>query len=163
MNKETRLAELQKYSETYTKQLARANELLSALQGYSKQTINKTFFVHYFTSHDENGEIRKDWKGNIITSFSFSDKQWEWSSYYKRIYLADSEYIEVNDTSTSEVIRATKEKKELIENWLANNKKSIEKLEKLDEQKILAELRAIKDKYDCSEFWYELLDQVKYN
>lgn len=164
MTKQEKINQYKSYITSTEKQLARANLLLSAVQSWSKKTINKTFFEHYFTTHNEQGEVSKDWKGNINTSFYFCDPEYNFNKYAKRVFIHDGEYITVNDTSTFELAEKTKQFIEAKEQGLERYNKVIKDLEAIDEQAIVKDLLAVYKKHNCDELWRDILDdyQVKY-
>ncbi len=175
MEKEKRIAELLKYKDQYAKVLTRLETLLTALKDYNKDAINKTFFEKYFSmkydsSYDyipegsKIGDIRKDWKGNIYTEFHFSDKRWDWEKYYKRIYLAESEYLEASSNKRLDIIKETEQKIDSVKNWIANNDKELANVQSVDEKQLVADLIAVYKKHNAPEIWDKVLSsyEVKY-
>ena len=162
MTKQEKINQYKSYIISTEKQLARASELLSAVQSWDKNKINKTFFEHYFTMHNEQGEVLKDWKGNTITSFAFSEPAY--TNYIKRVFIAEGEYIEVNDTTTSELAGKTRQFIEAKRQGLERYNKVIKDLEAIDEQAIIKDLLAVYKKHNCDELWRDILEdyQVKY-
>lgn len=162
MIKERKIKQLEESNEQRKAVLVRLNKLRMALEEYDKPTINKTFFEKYFTLHEDSGEVSKNWKGEIQTGFRFSDKQYSFDRFYKRIYLAGSEYLEVQDNTKEGIYNAVKSRIKVLEEWIEDNKKKQKNLRAINETKILKELRLLKDQYKADEIWSELLDEVKY-
>lgn len=119
------------YIKEYNDAIVRGYKLLDALEDYTKDTINKTFFEKYFTSKYTSewkelpqgvkvGDVRKDWKGKIYTEFSLSDSQFSFQKPF-RIFLANSQYIEdIENRNRSHIIEKTKEKIDLLKSWRDN-------------------------------------------
>jgi hypothetical protein len=160
--KNENLQRLQGYLKIYNEQLERATKILEALEDYDKKTINKTFFEKYFSWKNEKGELIRTWKGDISTDVHFSDKQFTWSTYHKRIFIGNSEYIEVQNTDKSEVLQATKIKIGLLQTWISDTKIKMLHIEEIDEEAILQELKEIKQKHKTGILWSELLEKAKY-
>ncbi len=162
--KQEKKDQLQQQLENYKKILARVQELKTALSSYDKNIINKTFFEKYFTFKDINGELSKDWKGNLNTSFQFSGKAYNFDRYEKRIFLAFSEYVEVNATDKTTVIKAVEEKESNILNWIKTTEERLAENDTIDEETIKAEIIAIFYKYNKPSLWGKILEdyEVKY-
>lgn len=137
--------------------IARAKLLYSALSTWDKKIVNKSFFEHYFTMHDTDGEIHKDWKGKIVTDFKFIDMPYS-HMHGKRIHLGMYEYVEVDNTDTMHVCERVKKMIAILEERIAHYKKSIEELEAVNEEAITKDLIAVWKKHGKPSIWSKLLD-----
>ena len=137
--------------------LARAKLLYSGLSTWDKKVVNKTFFEHYFTTHDEKGEVRKDWKGKIVTDFRLADMPYSYM-HGKRIHLAMYEYVEVDNADTAHVCERTKSTITSLTERIEQYKQKIKELETVDERAIIKDVLAVWKKHGKPSIWSKLLD-----
>lgn len=162
--KDQKIKELKGYIEGYQKTLKRLNELKIALDNYDKENINKTFFVKYFSRKDDDGKVLLNWKGEVSTDFYFSDPSYSFEKG-KKIFINNSLYIEnIIQKTKTEILGLVNEKIGHVSNWINTDQNRIISLENFNQDKFIADMRAIYVKYGEPEFWTELLNiyEVKY-
>lgn len=136
---QNRLTETQEIIKTYCKTLERAEELKKALEDYTKNNINKTFFDKYFLIK---GEYRD------FHAFNISEKQYKFSgSHNFEIYLEGHIKIEIDNRERVHILEKTNETIELVKTWLLNAQKREMDILNMDEEAIHAELLAIYEKH----------------
>jgi hypothetical protein len=165
--------EQQGYINEYNKSIERAESLLAGLLIYNKNIINKTFFEKYFTlkvteqelEYNKDyklGEPRKDWKGNILTDFKLSNKDFTWQKG-KRIHLYQSHYVDdIESNNKDHIIEKTKETIDNLKRWRdgAIVKRDLYKNFKLEEFK--NEYKKLLEKYNGVDINYEIIEQIRF-
>jgi hypothetical protein len=166
MEKIQKLQELTKQSEEYAKGIEAGQKLLTALEDYKGNTINKTFFEKYFSSRYTEewrelpagvkiGDIRKDWKGNAYTDFKLSEPRY---SFQKGFYMDLAGNNKVEDIESRErkyIIDKVFEKVSLMKEWKGQTDKKIEKYNSFDEVGFLKAYNNLISEYDMQgEEWF---------
>jgi hypothetical protein len=137
-------------------------ELLKALEEYDKKTINKRFFEKYFTTLDDNGEVRKNYQGDIYTKYSFSPALYSFNKG-KRISLGRNYNLEdIETTDRLELINLVKAFISQKQGHIDEVNKNIDELEAFDEKGFDADIKALWLKYGKPSIWSELLGDNQY-
>lgn len=146
----------------YNHGIERAFILLEALEDYEKNNINKTFFEKYFTMLNEDGTPKKDYKGNIYTSFRFSDSQYSFEQG-KKIFLNVHNSIErIEDTSRLAVIEKTKEYIDLLKTWRDSAIVKRDKYKNFDINAFKADYKKLLEKYNAIDINYDVVECIKF-
>ena len=159
--KKERIEIIRGYIKANERALERAKMLHGPLKEWTKKKVNKTFFAKYFKEYDENGNERKDWRGNYATSFYFSAPLYDWSDYTKRIYLAGEHSIELKGTETKTVLESVESTIASLIATIESYQHELKTLESFDEDGCIRDLIAIYEKYGKPEQWHDVLGMYK--
>lgn len=138
----------------YEKSLERAGELKKALEDYTKNTINKTFFDKYFLTKGEYRDFHE---------FSISDKQYNIGSHTFEIYLNGYEKLEINNRDRIHILEKLNEKIEFLKGWKDSATKKLENILATDEKAIEADIKAVYEKHGKPYAFKTILDTLYFS
>jgi len=152
-----RVNELQEYLAQNKKALERLTSLKTALEDYTKDTINKTFFEKYFAT----GE--KDYLGKLRTTFYLDKSEKPWDDFTHKIYIGGYSYdLELKSTKRLDILGVTNAKIEQVNSWINQANEQISKLSAFDEDALIDELKQLYAKHGKPEHWHKILERVRF-
>lgn len=144
---------------------AKLEDVAKCLSQWDKKNINKKFFEHFFIMKDEDGKVRNDWKGNVLTHYTIRKSGYSFEAgTLELVGFGPYQLVKLSDRSTEKALEAVNQKIENVTAWIAHEKQQIAELSRFDEEQFVADMRAVYVKYGKPDNWTSLLDiyEVKY-
>lgn len=156
MNEKTRAMEEKKnYSNQSALTLTGLAELAEALRKHQGKNVDKRFFEEHFLLKNE----YRDW-----TKYRLSLPDFSWSAHKYELRVSKDCKLNLLTRETKHILEEVEKQTEIEKARIVRYAEEIEALKGIDEDALIADLRALYQKHGKPETWGKILDlyQVKY-